>query len=575
MNTLTLPDTPANLVKLTPVSEKIWNSIFERKQASTIELLTLLPKEKKGAQLKQTLSDLINFFHAHNIAIVYSIKEEIITRIEPLLTKRIKAPDLIHISTVTHDTSTELVKPEKSYRKQNKEESVDFNEFEKYSETYFSSENESSTKDVEENVDWYLKSITKHSIFDKETVYKLVTQAQQGSVKARNILVMHNQRLIVKVASHYRNNLVENETLEFPDLVQEAQFGLIKAIEKFDMSLGLNLSTYAHWWISQSITRALADYKLKVRIPVHMKEKLARFKKIYCLLEIRSGTPNMVEVAEELGITTEEAYDLQKLNHQTKELSLDGLMDEREDESDMTIADCLGEKGVLLPHTLVDRKILKERLRKSLKVNLTMKEYEIVDLRFGLSNNKPMTLEEVGVVFNVTRERIRQIEATAFKKIKTDTTFLEYVSEYFDKQFTGLEQSIIEQKIQQKKVNLEKEQAPNQKQLFATHWRTLKKTQDTDLFSTTLNIVSKYYGIPHQDLIGESRKTEIVAARHIAMYILHGHHRLSFPVIAKKFDGMNHSSIIHAFQKIQSQLLEKESLRLEVEFLIGLFTEKE
>src|SRR3989338_7362239 len=229
--------------------------------------------------------------------------------------------------------------------------------------------------------------------------------------KARYRLINSNLRLVVSIAKRYMNR-----GLTFSDLIQEGNIGLMRAVDKFDWRRGFKFSTYATWWIRQAITRAIADQSRTIRIPVHMVDQINRFYKTQRKLMQQHGKdPDVKDIAKEMEITVEDAENLMRISQQPKSLSTP-VGDDKEATLEQFIAD--GSKPSL--YDAVSQELLKDALQEVLET-LSPREKRVLIMRFGLEDGKPKTLEEVGKEFKVTRERIRQIEAKAIRKLKHPT----------------------------------------------------------------------------------------------------------------------------------------------------------
>ena len=269
---------------------------------------------------------------------------------------------------------------------------------------------EEITKDININdpVRMYLKEIGRISLLSGDEEMDLSVRIANGDEAAKNILAESNLRLVVSIAKRY-----VGRGLLFLDLIQEGNIGLMKAVEKFDYGKGYKFSTYATWWIRQAITRALADQARTIRVPVHMVEtinKMARTQRQ--LTQELNREPTEEELAEKLGITVEKVREVYKISQDP--VSLETPIGE---EDDSHLGDFVPDERTMSPEDYTTAELLKEELSGVL-LTLTEREEKVLRLRFGLDDGQCRTLEEVGQIFGVTRERIRQIEAKALRKLR-------------------------------------------------------------------------------------------------------------------------------------------------------------
>ena len=269
---------------------------------------------------------------------------------------------------------------------------------------------EEITKDININdpVRMYLKEIGRISLLSPEEETELSVRIASGDEFAKNILAESNLRLVVSIAKRY-----VGRGLLFLDLIQEGNIGLMKAVEKFDYGKGYKFSTYATWWIRQAITRALADQARTIRVPVHMVETINKMARVQRQMTLElNREPSEEELAEKMGITVEKVREVMKISQDP--VSLDTPIGE---EDDSHLGDFIKDERSMSPEEYATNEILKEEI-KNVLLTLQEREQEVLELRFGLVDGTSHTLEEVGKKFNVTRERIRQIEAKALRKLR-------------------------------------------------------------------------------------------------------------------------------------------------------------
>jgi RNA polymerase primary sigma factor len=262
-----------------------------------------------------------------------------------------------------------------------------------------------------DSIQMYLKEIGQYPLISAHDEKELAKRIETGDDEAKSLLAKANLRLVVSIAKKYANR---SPDLTLLDLIQEGNLGLFKAVDKFDWSKGFKFSTYATWWIRQSITRALADQSRTIRVPVHMVETIAKYKQVVRrLFQDLGREPLPEEIATEMGLDVDKIYTIEKIDQNT--VSLDTPVGEDDDKS--TYGDFIADEKILSPDQESSRRILSDQVREILN-DLSEKEREILALRHGLTDGIQHTLEEVGKMFGVTRERIRQIEAKAHEKIR-------------------------------------------------------------------------------------------------------------------------------------------------------------
>jgi len=265
--------------------------------------------------------------------------------------------------------------------------------------------------ELPDNVQIYLKEIGKTPLLTIEEERELAKRIMRGDEEARQKLIKANLRLVVSIAKRYVNR---SPHLSILDLIQEGNLGLFRGVQKFDYRKGFKFSTYATWWIRQAITRALADHSRTIRIPVHMVETISKYTQAKRKLMQELGRePLAEEIAIEMGLEAEKIHHIQKISQEV--ISLESPVGE---EDDSVLSEFIEDEKTLSPTQSVSMEILKSQIMEVLN-DLTEREKKILELRFGLIDGITHTLEEVGKIFGVTRERIRQIEAKALEKIKT------------------------------------------------------------------------------------------------------------------------------------------------------------
>ena len=268
--------------------------------------------------------------------------------------------------------------------------------------------NESKDMSVNDNVRMYLKEIGRISLLSLDEEQELSKKIADGDEEAKKVLAESNLRLVVSIAKRY-----VGRGLLFLDLIQEGNIGLMKAVDKFDYGKGYKFSTYATWWIRQAITRALADQARTIRVPVHMVETINKMSRVQRQLALDlNREPTEEELAKKMGLPLDKIVEIRKISQDP--VSLETPIGE---EDDSHLGDFLADERTMGPEEYTDYTMLKQELKGVLET-LTKREEEVLELRFGLYDGTCHTLEEVGKRFHVTRERIRQIEAKALRKLR-------------------------------------------------------------------------------------------------------------------------------------------------------------
>ena len=268
----------------------------------------------------------------------------------------------------------------------------------------------SNSAKVNDPVRMYLKEIGVVPLLTNEEEQELAILVEQGDLEAKQRLAEANLRLVVSIAKRY-----VGRGMQFLDLIQEGNMGLMKAVDKFDYTKGFKFSTYATWWIRQAITRAIADQARTIRIPVHMVETINKLVRVSRqLLQELGREPTPEEIAQEMDVPVERVREIQKIAQEP--VSLETPIGEEEDSH---LGDFIEDQEAPSPAEAASYTLLQEQLGKVLQEHLSPRERRVLELRFGLLDGRTRTLEEVGQYFGVTRERIRQIEAKALRKLRS------------------------------------------------------------------------------------------------------------------------------------------------------------
>ncbi len=277
---------------------------------------------------------------------------------------------------------------------------------------------------MHDSIQMYLKEIGQYPLIYASEEKELAKRIQKGDLEAKNLLARANLRLVVSIAKKYVGRSAD---LTLLDLIQEGNLGLFKAVEKFDWTKGYKFSTYATWWIRQSITRALADQSRTIRIPVHMVETISKYKQVHRRLSQDLGRePLAEEIATEMGIEVEKVHTIENISQET--ISLEQPVGDDDDKS--TLENFIPDDKILRPDQESSRRILSDQIRAVLD-ELNPKERKILEMRYGLLDGIQHTLERVGEEFGVTRERIRQIEAKVHDKLRGHDK-ISRLKNYFD-----------------------------------------------------------------------------------------------------------------------------------------------
>lgn len=274
-----------------------------------------------------------------------------------------------------------------------------------------------------DGIKMYLQTIGQHDLLTKEQEQMWAERAAEGDEYAREMLINSNLRLVVSIAKRYAKR-----GLDFLDLIQEGNTGLIKAVEKFDHTKGFKLSTYATWWIRQSITRALASKTRTIRVPVYMSDAINKYSYIQQQLSMELGRePSIDEIAEEMEMEVEKVKVIVSFCQETETLSLDTAYNDSHEKA--VLAEFIEDEKTATPDEMVVNEDVREQLEELL-LNLSEREENVLRFRFGLDDGKARTLEDIGKIFGVTRERVRQIETKALKRLRNPKLFDQILALY-------------------------------------------------------------------------------------------------------------------------------------------------
>lgn len=363
------------------------------------------------AEIKKDLAKILKKAKKEKMISIEEIKEVLPKKIKKekieKLLQKLKDEEILVL-----DTKKELEETKKSYKKLEEiEEKTDLDldlDFDVEQDEVEEDEKEEIVFTFDNNLKNYLKEIGKYKLLTYEEEVKYAKEFAEGNEEAKQKLIESNLRLVISVAKKH-----VNRGLSLLDLIQEGNIGLMKAVEKFEYKRGFKFSTYATWWIRQSITRAIADQGKTIRIPVHMNEAINKVKREIRNLEQETGkTPSAKELAKKLKMPI---YKIEEVLEVIQEpVSLETPVGNEEDGE---LIDMIKDDTFISPYKATENIFLKEKIEEAFQ-KLTPREREVLKYRFGLNDGPQKTLEDVGKIFNVTRERIRQIEVKAIRKLR-------------------------------------------------------------------------------------------------------------------------------------------------------------
>ncbi len=403
----------------------------------------------------------------------------------------------------------------------------------------------------------YLEKIARIKLLSREEEAKLAGLIKQGDEKALEKMVHYNLRLVVWAAMKFRGRLYASHGMELMDLIQEGNLGLVmKAVKRFDPSFGCKFSTYAFWWIRQFIHRSLDEKGRTIDLPVNISEKLRAFDKAVQRLNVMLlREPSINEIAQETNLQSDQVLVFQKILRQTSMARIKNQYDDDGKENRSYYFQIPSQEKS--PDEILHEKELKRSLNVVLKTALNIKEYEIFVMRHGLNGSAKLTLEKIGEKYGVTRERIRQIEAKAFDKLKSNLKFIQLA-------FTnGI------------KVSKEIHEEAKAKAFPTLTWSIPPTDYKSETYKASVKEmvkkVSDFYGIEESSLRGFSRKLNFVKPRHVAMYLLNKDCKVPLVKIALELGERDHTTVLHACRKIEKDLKESQTLFNEVKSIRKMF----
>jgi RNA polymerase primary sigma factor len=403
----------------------------------------------------------------------------------------------------------------------------------------------------------YLAEATKYRLLNKAQEREFLAKARTGDIKARDKFIHANLRLVVWIAKRYRTMIYGKPSFGFMDLIQEGNKGLLRAAKDFNLDFDTKFSTYAVWWIKQTIKRAIHDFADVVRIPVNTHEAFSRLKKAETAL-FKTGLPVTVErLADELGLSEEQVRYLQELNSH-RLIHIDAPI-RNDDEGGSRLGDLIPDFTVRPPEVVIDEKNLQRKLRVRLKMILSIKEYQIVELRFGLDGQREHTLDEVGKKFSVTRERIRQLQVRITDKIVQDLSIIELFSQINPQKASLIRKEAV--RLKREAIERAKEEMANvvepviiaKKVVVKKEKRPKVEFPKSGIFELIQKIAPQFGVIP-EDVYNSPTKADCMKIRHRIMYLLLYDLRFSYDKIVKEWNGIDLKEVKDGYEKIKKQV---------------------
>ncbi len=542
---------PLNEIKdqLTKNAPTIFEEAIRNKSISTDQISQLIhPKYRSGKNFSDAMDLLTKVFIGQGIFVTYT----------PVITKNYSI-----IKGVKLNSQNEIKKDSELPIRQLTEKDFSFEKLSRNNSDELITYEEKEVSEL-----YWLEERMKHRVLTKEAIYELIELAQNGSIQARNMIIVHNQRLVRMVAVRYRYCKI----LEITDLIQEGTFGLIRAIEKFDRSFNLSFSTYAMHWIRQRIYRAIQDYDDLIRIPVHVNEELRKTRKaLKQALRDEDG---------EAIIRLERDMVWLRLDVASLDKAIGG--DEFSDTLEDTIADV---KDAAVDIVMEAKEELFSRVRAihDLITSVTMLSHsernkKIFFMRYGLNGEERYnTLEDIGDLFGITRERVRQVVARIWKSLEPigsaiteDTIDKELKVIFHLEKITHRRAKLYTEKPKVAKSVIKSE--PNKAEVVKDR-KIVKVQLDHPLISKVVKLTSNFYGVPVDRIFADTNNTEFTRARQTTLYVLMDHCKVPYDEIALRFD-ITYASVKQMHVTLKDEVKKQQAFESEIEFVIELLNIK-